>query len=72
MMRFFQAVSTNVCRHGAAAGAVSLKKPHDIITLRFSEVVKGHANYVKNSNRYTTSIRAIGNINLVVIFLIDR
>ena len=30
-----------------AAGAVSLKKPHHIITLRFSEVVNDHANYVK-------------------------
>ena len=27
-----------------AAGAVSLKKPHHIITLRFSEVVDDHAN----------------------------
>ena len=26
-----------------AAGAVSLKKPHHIITLRFSEVLKVHA-----------------------------
>ena len=38
MMRFFQAVSTNV------SGAVCLKKPNHIIILRFSEVVKGHAN----------------------------
>ena len=28
-----------------AAGAVSLKKPHHIITLQFSEIVKGHAKY---------------------------
>ena len=28
---------------GTAAGAVSLKKPQHIITLRFSEVVKDHA-----------------------------
>ena len=27
------------------AGAISLKKPYHIITLRFSEVVKDHANY---------------------------
>ena len=27
-----------------AAGAVSLKKPHHIVTLQFSEVVKDHAN----------------------------
>ena len=31
---------------GMAAGAVCLKKPHHIIILRFSEVVKGHANYL--------------------------
>ena len=30
---------------GMAAGAVSLKKPHHIITLQFSEIVKGHAKY---------------------------
>ena len=29
---------------GTVAGAVSLKKPHHIVTLRFSEVVKDHAN----------------------------
>ena len=29
-------------------GANSLKKPHHIVILRFSEVVKGHANYFKN------------------------
>ena len=29
-----------------AAGAVSVKKPHHIITLRFSEVVNDHANYI--------------------------
>ena len=42
MMRFFQAVSicTNMCCAGMEAGAFSLKKPHHIITLRFSEVVK--------------------------------
>ena len=31
---------------GTAAGAVSLKNPHHIITLRFSEVVKDDANEV--------------------------
>ena len=30
-----------------AAGAVCLKKPHHIVILRFSEVVKGHANKFK-------------------------
>ena len=40
MMMFSQAVSTN-------AGAVSLKKPHHVITLRFSEVVKDHAKSLK-------------------------
>ena len=29
---------------GTAAGAVSLKNPHHIITLRFNEAVKDHAN----------------------------
>ena len=43
MMRFFQALSFLMCA-GTAAGAVRLKKPHHIKTLRFSEVVKGHAN----------------------------
>ena len=33
-MRFFQALSTKVCR---------AKKPDDIVTLRFSEVIKDHA-----------------------------
>ena len=28
------------------AGAVSLKKPHHIVILRFSEIVKDHANDV--------------------------
>ena len=28
------------------AGAACLKKPHHIVLLRFSEVVKGHANYL--------------------------
>ena len=31
-----------------AAGAVCLKKPHPIVILLFSEVVKGHANYINN------------------------
>ena len=30
----------------AHIGAESLKKPHHIVTLRFSEVVKDHANYL--------------------------
>ena len=29
----------------AHIGGESLKKPHHIVTLRFSEVVKDHANY---------------------------
>ena len=41
MMRFFQADSTS--RH-----ANSMKKPHHIVILRFSELVKGHANYVQH------------------------
>ena len=43
MMRFFQELSSPM-HTGMAAGAVSLKKPHHIITLQFSEVVKDHAN----------------------------
>ena len=31
---------------GMAAGAVCLKKPHHIVILQFSEVVKGHANWL--------------------------
>ena len=34
-------------------GANSLKKPHHIVILRFSEVVKGHA---KAHSKYSTSI----------------
>ena len=30
---------------GTVTGAVSLKKPHHIITLLFIEVAKDHANY---------------------------
>ena len=33
---------------GMSAGAVCLKKPHHIVILWFSEVVKGHANYHEN------------------------
>ena len=36
-----------------AAGAVSLKKPHHIITLQFSEVVKDHANHIVHKNQST-------------------
>ena len=42
-MRFYQAVSTYVCQHGGWC-CLPEKKPHRIITLRFSEVVKDHAN----------------------------
>ena len=34
-----------------AAGAVSLKKPHYIITLRFSEVVNDHAKYERSRSK---------------------
>ena len=44
MMRFFR-LSTLTCACTAGA-AVRLKKPHHIITLRFSEVVKDRANDV--------------------------
>ena len=37
---------------GTAAGTVSLKKPHDIVTLQFSEVVKSHAIYVYGPKVY--------------------
>ena len=43
-MMFFQAVSTKFAdTGGGCTGAVSLKRPHHIITLRFSEAVKDHA-----------------------------
>ena len=42
-MRFFQPDSTAAVQ--AHDGAESLKKPHHIITLQFSEVVKDHAKY---------------------------
>ena len=38
-------VLTPMCT-GMAAGAVCLKKPHHIVILRLSEVVKGHANSI--------------------------
>ena len=41
MMRFFR-LSVPTCAD-TAAGGVSLKKPHHIKTLWFSEVVKDHA-----------------------------
>ena len=34
----------------AHAGAESLKKPHHIVNLRFSEVVKDHANYMNHDS----------------------
>ena len=45
MMRFFHADSTSRMLPAmlALVGADSLKKPHHIITLRFSDVVKDHA-----------------------------
>ena len=46
MMRFFQADSTSSNAGPAHIGAESLKKPHHIVTLRFSEVVKDHAKYL--------------------------
>ena len=45
-MRFFQADSTKVS--GMAAGAVSLKKSHDIIILSFCNIVKDKAKYRSN------------------------
>ena len=56
MMRFFQALSSapTSCAD-MEAGAVSLKKPHHIITLRFSEAVKDHAIYF-NSQYFCDSI----------------
>ena len=52
-----------------AAGAVSLKKPHHIITLRFSEVVKDHdmvpnrpcALLKKNNNNALSLVIKMGN-----------
>ena len=41
---------------GMAAGAVSLRKSHDIVILSFCNIVKGQANYVcmyiQKANRY--------------------
>ena len=37
---------------GTAAGTVSLKKPHHIVTLQFSEVVKSHVIYVYGPKVY--------------------
>ena len=42
MMRFFQADSTRRRAVPGYVGADSLKKPHHIVTLQFSEVVKDH------------------------------
>ena len=41
-----------------AAGAVSLKNPHHIITLRFSEAVKDHANR-KCMRKYKNNLRLV-------------
>ena len=41
-----------------AAGAVSLKKSHDIVILSFCNIVKGQAKWVKIFMKYNTLIRA--------------
>ena len=46
MMRFFQAVSTNVYLHGDWCYLPESEKPHHIVILQFSEVVKSRANEV--------------------------
>ena len=54
MMRFFRLTApANV---PAYVGADSLKKPHHIITLRFSEVVKDHAIYQIFCTHYSMNI----------------
>ena len=47
---------------GTAAGAVSLKKTHHIITLQFSEVVKDHANCIKNVKSFVIQITLFDSI----------
>ena len=41
---------------GMAAGAVSLRKSHDIVILSFCNIVKGQANYVSNRWFYNSII----------------
>ena len=50
MMRFFR--QTAPATMPAHIGADSLEKPHHMVTLRFSEAEKDHANFV---NRVVTS-----------------
>ena len=58
-MKFFR-LSALTCA-GMAAGAVSLKNPHHIITLRFSEVVNDHANYAGLKFRLISAIMMVEN-----------
>ena len=54
MMRLVQ--SALMCA-STTAGPVCLKKPHRVITLRFSEVVKDHANSILlGSNHLKTKL----------------
>ena len=46
MSKKFFRLSAPTCA-GTAASAVSLKKHHHVITLRFSEVVNDHASYIQ-------------------------
>ena len=41
----------------AYVGAECLKKPHHIVTLQFSEVVKDHANYIGQDIVLTPIVR---------------
>ena len=43
-MRFFQATAPRCS--GMAAGAVNLRKSHDIVILSFCNIVKGQAKYL--------------------------
>ena len=49
ILRFFQANSKR-CPGIAAAGAVSLRKSHDIVILSFCNIVKGQAKYMQFYN----------------------
>ena len=58
---------------GMSAGAVCLKKPHHIVTLQFSEVVKDHAKWMKCSRKIsaktTISDSYFGGNGLILLLL---
>ena len=50
-MRFFFWLTAPRCP-GMAAGAVRLKKSHDIVILSFCNIVKGQAKYIGDESNY--------------------